>query len=177
MSADKLAQALKNELMRRKVTSLPLKIRLMESLGLRSIREASAWMVATAQEFESAAQEFIAAHQAQQAEPVAWVDERAIGWLEGRGKTASITTQLQAHKSPERPMPLYAAPLHAKAQQVQQAQAPGWQLARVSDGDIRVYGPDKETWLIRKDCGEGFYDFIHRYFDAAIGAAPQGDKT
>lgn len=65
---------------------------------------------------------------------------------------------------------LYASP--------QQAQAPGWRLTRVSDGDIRVYGPDKETWLIRKDCDEGFYDFIYRYFDAAIEAAPQqGSKT
>ena len=78
---------------------------------------------------------------------------------------------VDAMADPEREVqPLYAAP--------QQAQAPGWQLSRVSDGDIRVYGPDKETWLIRKDCGEGFYDFIHRYFDAAIGAEPQqGSKT
>lgn len=49
-----------------------------------------------------------------QQEPVAWVDERAIGWLEGRGKTASITTQLQTYKSPERPMPLYATPQQAQ---------------------------------------------------------------
>lgn len=48
----------------------------------------------------------------------------------------------------------------------------GWRLAKVSDGDIRVYGPDKETWLIRKDSGEGFYDFIHRFFDALASQSP-----
>lgn len=47
----------------------------------------------------------------------------------------------------------------------------GWKVAKVSDGDIRVYGPDRETWLIRKDSGEGFYDFIHRFFDD-LAAAP-----
>lgn len=43
------------------------------------------------------------------AEPVAWVDERAIAWLADRAGKASagITTKLQAVKSPERPMPLY----------------------------------------------------------------------
>jgi hypothetical protein len=43
------------------------------------------------------------------AEPVAWVDERAVAWLEShpRGK---ITTQLEGRKTFERPMPLYAAP-------------------------------------------------------------------
>ncbi|MEJ6003778.1 hypothetical protein [Paucibacter soli] len=53
-------------------------------------------------------------------EPVAWVDERAIAWLQGRQRNATITTPLQAGKSFERPMALYAAP----------AQAPvvdGWQ--------------------------------------------------
>jgi hypothetical protein len=44
------------------------------------------------------------------AEPVAWVDERAIAWLQGRNPAAHITTPLQAGKSFERPMPLYAAP-------------------------------------------------------------------
>ena len=43
-------------------------------------------------------------------EPVAWVDERAIAWLQGRNPAAHITTPLQAGKSFERPMPLYAAP-------------------------------------------------------------------
>lgn len=49
---------------------------------------------------------------AQAAEPVAWVDERAISWLSQRlGKaSAGITTMLGAVKSFERPMPLYAAP-------------------------------------------------------------------
>jgi hypothetical protein len=114
----------------------------------------------------------LAAHQAQQ-EPVAW---RAKFKSEPWGPHCGCSKEhYESVKANPESWPgyeaeeLYAAP--------QQAQAPGWQLARVSDGDIRVYGPDKETWLIRKDCGEGFYDFIHRYFDAAIGAAPQGDKT
>jgi hypothetical protein len=51
-------------------------------------------------------------------EPVAWVDERAIAWLQGRNPAAHITTPLQAGKSFERPMPLYAAPA---------APAPAWQ--------------------------------------------------
>ncbi len=52
------------------------------------------------------------AQPAAQAEPVAWVHERAISWLTERaGKaSASITTKLQAVKSFERPMALYAAP-------------------------------------------------------------------
>jgi hypothetical protein len=73
-----------------------------------------------------------------QQEPVAWVDERAIGWLEGRGKTASITTRLQAHKSPERPMPLYAVP--------QQAQAPGWQPIETAPKDGR------DMFVVRAFC-------------------------
>ena len=53
----------------------------------------------------------------------------------------------------------------------------GWKLATVSDGDIRIYGPDKESWLIRKDNGEGFYDFIHRFFAAMLSAAPQAQPV
>jgi hypothetical protein len=46
------------------------------------------------------------------AEPVAWVDERAISWLDGRRNKASahITTRLSAAKSLERPMALYTSP-------------------------------------------------------------------
>jgi hypothetical protein len=53
---------------------------------------------------------------AQQAEPVAWVDERAISWLDGRRNKASahITTRLSAAKSLERPMALYTAPQQAE---------------------------------------------------------------
>jgi hypothetical protein len=45
-------------------------------------------------------------------QPVAWVDERAISWLADhhRRLDASITTRLEARKSFERPMPLYASP-------------------------------------------------------------------
>mgnify|MGYP003656004703 CR=1 FL=1 len=108
----------------------------------------------------------LAAHEAApQQEPVAWVDERAIGWLKGRGKSASITTPLQTHKSAERPMPLYAAPQQAQAPAMQecygdcatgnpqtcpnpcsfqgrpqQAQAPGWQ-------DIATAPKDMDTYL------------------------------
>jgi hypothetical protein len=42
------------------------------------------------------------------AEAVAWVDERAVAWLEGRPR-GKITTQLEGRKTFERPMPLYAA--------------------------------------------------------------------
>lgn len=45
-------------------------------------------------------------------EPVAWVDERAIGWLASRPSSASvtITTKLAAARSLERPMPVYTTP-------------------------------------------------------------------
>ncbi len=51
-----------------------------------------------------------AIEQLEKAEPVAWVDERAIAWLttHPRGK---ITTVLETQKSFEHPMPLYAAPV------------------------------------------------------------------
>ena len=64
-----------------------------------------------------------------------------------------------------------------KAALAQPASAPaGWKLVQVSDGDIRVYGPDKESWLIRKDVGEGFYDFVWRFFDAMLAASPQAPQ-
>ncbi len=47
----------------------------------------------------------------------------------------------------------------------------GWRLVQISDGDIRVYGPDCESWLIREDVGEGFYDFVWRFFAAMLAAA------
>jgi hypothetical protein len=57
----------------------------------------------------------LAAHR-EQAEPVAWVDERAISWLDGRRNKASahITTGLSAAKSLDRPMALYTAPQQAE---------------------------------------------------------------
>ena len=59
--------------------------------------------------------ELAATDEAQQSEePVAWVDGRAIAWLEGRSKAATITTKLQAAKSIERPMPIYTAPQTAQ---------------------------------------------------------------
>lgn len=107
--------------------------------------------------------------QVQQAEPVAWVDERAIGWLEGRGKTASITTQLQAHKSPERPMPLYAAP--------QPAHVHGWQL-------VPVEPTPKMLAAVVTSLDEhmlGWHEASQQYREdwaAMLAAAPQqGDKT
>jgi hypothetical protein len=48
-----------------------------------------------------------------QAEPVAWVDERAISWLDRRA-SAHITTRLSAAKSLERPMALYTTPQQAE---------------------------------------------------------------
>lgn len=61
----------------------------------------------------------------------------------------------------------------AIAQQAAPAAVPaGWRLVQISDGDIRVYGPDCESWLIRKDVGEGFYDFVWRFFAAMLAAAP-----
>jgi hypothetical protein len=52
-------------------------------------------------------------------EQVAWVDERAIGWLaNSRSGSATITTTLGKQKSFERPMPLHTTPqpTHAQAQ-------------------------------------------------------------
>ena len=50
-------------------------------------------------------------------EPVAWVDERAIGWLaNSRSGAATITTTLGRQKSFERPMPLHTTPQPAQAQ-------------------------------------------------------------
>ena len=44
-------------------------------------------------------------------EVVAWVDERAIGWLQNsRAHSATITTTLGKAKSSERPMPLHGTP-------------------------------------------------------------------
>lgn len=44
-------------------------------------------------------------------EVVAWVDERAIGWLKNsRAHSATITTALGKAKSYERPMPLHGTP-------------------------------------------------------------------
>tara|TARA_R110000868_G_scaffold211349_3_gene461422 strand:- start:23 stop:649 length:627 start_codon:yes stop_codon:yes gene_type:complete len=88
----------------------------------------------------------LAAHEAApQQEPVAWVDERAIAWLEGRSKTASITTQLQAHKSAARPMALYAAP--------QQAQAPGWQRSQhdADSAELRSLCKDRDEARRERD--------------------------
>ena len=50
-------------------------------------------------------------------EPVAWVDERAISWLENsRAHSATITTTLGKAKSSERPMPLHGTPQPTQAQ-------------------------------------------------------------
>lgn len=50
-------------------------------------------------------------------EVVAWVDERAISWLENsRAHSATITTTLGKAKSSERPMPLHGAPQPTQAQ-------------------------------------------------------------
>lgn len=50
-------------------------------------------------------------------EVVAWVDERAISWLENsRSHSATITTTLGKAKSSERPMPLHGTPQPTQAQ-------------------------------------------------------------
>lgn len=50
-------------------------------------------------------------------EVVAWVDERAISWLENsRAHSATITTTLGKAKSSERPMPLHGAQQPTQAQ-------------------------------------------------------------
>lgn len=68
-------------------------------------------------------------------EAVAFVDERAISWLKDRlgRKGCSITTKLEAVKSFERPMPIYAAPQEAVERQplteqwiISKAQQNGW---------------------------------------------------
>ena len=72
MSADKLAEALRNELLRRKVTGLPSKVKLSEQLGLTSFEEVNGWMVKAADDFEAAANEYLEQHEAEKQEPVAW---------------------------------------------------------------------------------------------------------
>lgn len=57
----RLAQALERELLRRTVTSLPHKVKLMERLGLESIAAVETWMVQTADLFEMAARDYLAA--------------------------------------------------------------------------------------------------------------------
>ena len=69
MSADKLAEALRNELLRRKVTGLPSKVRLLEQLGLTSFEEVNVWMVKAADDFEAAANEYLEQHEAEKQEP------------------------------------------------------------------------------------------------------------
>lgn len=64
-----LAEALRKELRRKRITSLPHKADLMRELGLSSIAEAEAWMLDTAKGFEDAAKDFLAAFDAQQAAP------------------------------------------------------------------------------------------------------------
>ena len=95
------------------------------------------------------------------------------------GNSIRITIEGPTSTSENVLTPMEAAKLRgALNEHATQAPAPvaglpaGWRLATVSDGDIRVYGPDKETWLIRKDSGEGFYDFIHRFFEALASQAP-----
>ena len=81
--------------------------------ALRRIANAKFGMTtADAFHLQSIAREALAAHEAEQqaGEAVAWVDERAIAWLNGRSGTATITTKLQAGKSLERPMPLFTHP-------------------------------------------------------------------
>lgn len=64
-------------------------------------------------------------------EPVAWVDERAIAWLAQRlGKQSFITTVLEAKKSFERPMPLYATTAPEAPPPVEARQPPQSELAK-----------------------------------------------
>ena len=65
---DKLAEALRNELLRRKVTGLPSKVKLSEQFGLTSLEEVNGWMVKAAFDFEEAAEEFLALHEAEKQE-------------------------------------------------------------------------------------------------------------
>jgi hypothetical protein len=64
--------------------------------------------------------------------------------------------------------------MHAlrRALESQPAQEPtGWRFCAVSDGDVRVYAPDGETWLVRPSGSKGdFITFAHRMVTAL--AAP-----
>lgn len=112
----------------------------------------------------------LAAHEAApQQEPVAWVDERAIGWLKGRGKSASITTPLQAHKSVERPMPLYAAPQQAQ----DKLDAERWRemLMRVGATRTEWVGGGHMFMVNIKPPSNVMQGSVAQHFTAAIDAA------
>lgn len=48
---------------------------------------------------------------------------------------------------------------------------PGYKIKCVTDGDIRIYGPDGSTWLAA--AGEdGFYGFMHKFLTDLLNAAP-----
>lgn len=65
----------------------------------------------------------------------------------------------------------------ALSQQDAQAVPQGWRVERVSDDDVRVYGPDAETWLLRANPGKGtFEDFAHR-FCFALASCPQPEAA
>lgn len=106
------------------------------------------------------AREAMTSYEQAQAEPVAW------GM---RDKTTGLILDVicpDEHESFEGDytVPLFAAPVAATP-------APaGWRFETVSDGDVRVYAPDGETWLLRHG-QDGFYGFAHR-LATALAATP-----
>ena len=44
------------------------------------------------------------------------------------------------------------------------AREQGWRFQIVSDGDVRAYSPNGETWLVRAGTREPFLKFVHALF-------------
>ena len=44
------------------------------------------------------------------------------------------------------------------------AREPGWRFQIVSDGDVRAYAPNGETWRVMAGTREPFLEFVHALF-------------
>jgi hypothetical protein len=111
-----------------------------------------------------------------------YADSAALRWQAWKAR-ASLGEQ-QAPAEPHKPLFADMIAQHpGLAEELAAAPEPqgvpdGWRVEKVSDGDIRMYGPRqmfgerKETWLIQSGM-DGFYGFLHRYFSAMLAAHPQ----
>lgn len=53
----------------------------------------------------------------------------------------------------------------------------GYRVEVVSDFDVRVYGPDNETWLIQEGDEGTFSNFVYRMMLAVTPSAPTAVET